>query len=391
MTRTVIICADQLVTSQLEFLSEGIPGARLVRSLPYYPPVSAIALLLRTNAPEVIILDFQLIDTAVEIACEIQRLAPGVQIIALLPECDSTSILKVLQAGAREVLSIPLDLTQLESALVRAREQIDRQPKISSPTGDLLCFLPVKGGVGATTIAVNTALELARRERVNPLLVDFDLNSGMVRFHLNLHGEFCTEDAVERANQVNGRAWEEVVNKVNGLDVIHTGKLNPDRRLAHTQIRNLTDTAMRIYSHVVLDFSPNLEFYAQMAMQCATKIFLVSTPELHAVYLAREKLTFLKASGLEAPISLVLNRTKGNSQLSSSDVERLVNVPLAAEIPNDYVGTQRALENGCAVKRESDLGKAFHKFSQSLCCPVKAAPTKRSLFTLPFLQSASAG
>jgi pilus assembly protein CpaE len=370
----------------------------LVRSYPGYPPLGAIAFLLRINAPEVIILDFRLIDSAVEIACEIHRLAPGVQIISFMPECDSSSILKALHAGAREVLSIPLDRTQLESAIVRAREQIDRQPMLHPPAGDLYCFLPVKGGVGATTIAVNTALSLARQERVKPLLMDFDLNSGLVRFHLKLHGEFCTEDAVERANQLNGRAWEDVINKwedvinkVDSLDVIHTGELNPDRRLAHTQIRNLTDMAVRIYSHVMMDFSPHLESYAQSAMPNATRIFLISTPELHSLHLAREKLKFLKKAGMGERISLVLNRATGTPRLSSSDIRKLLHIPIAAEIPNDYAGTQRALQKGCGVKPGTNLGKSFQEFARSLCGRAKVSPARRPLFNLPFLQFADGG
>jgi pilus assembly protein CpaE len=386
MIRTVIISADQVTCSRFEALLEGIQAARLVRVVDSYPEPEDVVVFLRTTAPEAIILDFQALEVSLTLAARIQEFAPGVQIIGFHPDCDSQQILPILRAGARELLTLPLDRSAIESALLRAAETLERLPPLYPPSGDLYCFLPVKGGVGATTLAVNTAAALRSFEGSRPLLADFDLNAGMVRFLLKLHNWYSTEDAVEQADHLDGPAWSELVSNLEGLDVLHTGKLSPDRRIVHSQIRHLTDFTMRLYTHVLIDLSPNLETYAQHIMQTAKRVFLVTTPEIPAVYLAREKVKFLQNIELGGRVSLMINRYHRGAALSPAQIEATVAIPLAATIPNDYKEAQAALTAGRPVNPNGILGQGIHKFAVTLAGIEERAKAAKSGFRLPYLR-----
>ena len=366
MLRTVIISADRQVSRHLETLLEKIQLARFVRTVAVYPPAADVAALLRTTAPEAVILDFDPLEVALTTAHEIQAAAPGIQVIGLQSDRASQSILPILRSGARELLSPPVERNSLEAALARAQERIDELPPLYPHSGKLFCFVPAKGGVGATTLALNTAVALAEMETLRPLLVDFDLNAGMVRFLLNLQGEYRTEDALEQSGQLDGGQWKEMLANVGNLDVLHTGKRSPDRRLAHTQIRQFTGFAIRIYHRVVFDLSPHLEPYAQSALQSATRIFLVTTPELNSVHLAREKCRFLETLEFGNRLSLVLNRAQRGTTLTRAKVENLVQLPVTAEIPNKYLETQAALTAGRPVAAGTELGRAYRKFAETL-------------------------
>ncbi len=72
-------------------------------------------------------------------------------------------------------------------------------PAIEADTNQVYSFLPSKAGVGASTMAMNTAVAMSRVPDSSVLLSDFDLNSGMVRFMLKLDGAYCVTDATEHA------------------------------------------------------------------------------------------------------------------------------------------------------------------------------------------------
>jgi Flp pilus assembly CpaE family ATPase len=77
----------------------------------------------------------------------------------------------------------------------------------------LYSFLPSKPGVGATTLAVNSTMAIARSAETRALLLDFDLNSGMTRFVLNLPGTGSVLDAAKHSAAMDETLWQQIVSK----------------------------------------------------------------------------------------------------------------------------------------------------------------------------------
>ncbi len=140
------------------------------------------------------------------------------------------------------------------------------------------------------------------------LLSDFDLNSGMVRFMLKLDSAYCVTDAAEHALEMDESLWPTMVTTMDKLDVLHAGKLNPDFRIEPTQIRHLMEFMRRNYTALCFDMSGNLERYSLEIMHESKRIFLVCTPEIPSLHLAREKYLYLKQLDLGERVSVLLNR-----------------------------------------------------------------------------------
>jgi Flp pilus assembly CpaE family ATPase len=88
-------------------------------------------------------------------------------------------------------------------------------------------------------------------------------------------------------------------------------------------------------------------------------VFLVITPELPSLHLAREKLRFLNGIDLGDRVSVVLNRNHRRAVVTSGQIENLLGVPVMATLSNDYQGVHRALQAGQAVDPNSELGRQF--------------------------------
>src|SRR5436309_3819954 len=256
MLRCAIICwcrelGDRLVSALLESHRIGI-----VRRLEAYPNSVDLARFLRATAPEVVFLSIETRQQALESAKRIEEQAAGVQVVAINRTCDPPTLLETMRAGIREFLSPPFEHQALLDALGRVSDLVAQNPPVFETTDSVFAFLPAKAGSGATTIAVNTSLALARMPDSNVLLADLDLNSGLVGFMLLLNqSPYSVVDAAENALDLDENLWPKIISAKGSLDVLPVGKLSPGFRIEAAQIRHILSYARRHYSSIFVDLA----------------------------------------------------------------------------------------------------------------------------------------
>jgi pilus assembly protein CpaE len=264
----------------------------------------------------------------------------------------------VMHAGLPEFLALPLEPQCVTDCLGRLKEKRSRRVVSMQQSELLYSFLPAKPGCGATTLAVNSTLAVTRHHDATGLLMDFDLNSGMIRFMLKLSSTHSILDAAEYGASMDQKLWRQIATRYERLDVVHSGTLNPEIRVDDINIRHLLDFARRNYKVVTADLSGNLEKYSMEIMHESRSVFLVCTPELASLHLAREKLQYLNKMGLGDRVRLLLNRYSRRSSILPSEVEEVVGAPVMMTFPNDYACVVDAMTEGTAVEATSDLGQA---------------------------------
>ena len=243
---------------------------------------------------------------------------------------------------------------------------LQKKPPVYEATNQIVSFLPSKAGVGCTTIAMNVCAALARGKEGSVLLTDLDMNSGMMRFLMKLTTEYSVIDAVENAVTMDENMWPQLISSKFGMDVLHAGRVNPNIRVEPTQIHNLIQFMRRNYEALVFDMSGNLERYSIEVMQESRRVFLVCTPEIPSLHLAREKMGFLKTLGIDTKVSLLLNRVPKKPPFTVAQVEELVGVKVAASFSNDYFAVSRATTAGQALDPQSVIGQQCSAFADSL-------------------------
>jgi Flp pilus assembly CpaE family ATPase len=101
-------------------------------------------------------------------------------------------------------------------------------------------------------------------------------------------------------------------------------------------------------------------------MHEAKRIFLVCTPEIPSLHLAREKYLYLKQLDLADRVCVLLNRCQKRPLITPAQIEQLVGTPVYMTFPNDYQGVQRALTAGRWVEPNTDLGRQFTSLAQAM-------------------------
>jgi len=366
MLRGIAISPDQELSDQLEDLLTEVGHIGLVRKIEKYPAGIELSRFLRAHAPQVVFLSIENLAKAVDTIAGIEATVPGMQIVAISRNCDPQTLLELMRIGVREFMSMPFSRQDLYETLGRINENLEKKPVASFATDMMFSFLPSKAGVGASTIAMNASVSASQLPEAKTILVDFDLNSGMQRFMLKLDNEYCLTDAAENSFRMDDNLWPQLVTTIGNLDVLHSGKLNPNFRIEASQVRHLIDYMRRMYKVVCVDLSGNMEKYSLEIMQESKRVFLVCTPEITSLHLAREKYNYLKTLDLGERVSVLLNRAQKRAVISPAQIEELLGIPVAMTFPNDYQGVHRALTMGRNVEPSTELGKQFSKLAQSM-------------------------
>jgi len=108
---------------------------------------------------------------------------------------------------------------------------------------------------------------------------------------------------------------------------------------------------------ICFDLSGNLEKYSIEIMHESKRVFLVCTPEIPSLHLAREKYQYLQTLDLGDRVSILLNRCQKKSVLSPAQIEQLLGLPVQFTFPNEYEEVNRAMAQGTHVEPGSVLGR----------------------------------
>lgn len=380
MLRALLISPEPALAEELEAALQTHGAVDIVRRMQEYPSASQLDRIVRVHVPRIIFLDAASLPEALAVARAAETSLPGLEIVAFHETAHPAVLLELMRAGVREFLAAPFLPEIVGEVLARVAERVGRSPLAVEYTDLVLSFLPAKAGVGTTTVAVNFSMALAEQLQAPVLLADFDLNCGIVGFMLKLEGRYSVTDVAERADRLDDSMWRQLVCSTGHLDVLPSGKVDLGFRIEPAQVHALLDFCRRQYKAVCLDLSGNMEKHSLDLMHESKWILLVTTPELPALHLARQKLAFLRSVELDHRVKLVLNRTHKRMPVTVEEIERLLGHPVAFSFYNDYAGVHKALQEGTQVDPSSGLGRQFRQVaSDFLPRPEEAEPRKRGL------------
>src|SRR6266568_4728184 len=102
---------------------------------------------------------------------KVKQAAPDLYVIASNYSAEGDLVIAALRAGANDFLVQPIKRIEFRDSMARLEKAPRRASTAASRLGKIYTFLGVKGGVGATTLAVNFAGVLAQRKQ-HTVLID---------------------------------------------------------------------------------------------------------------------------------------------------------------------------------------------------------------------------
>ena len=277
-------------------------------------------------------------------------------ILVVAPAHDVEARIAFLEAGADDVISGRFESSELEgrvTALLIRTGRAVHDPSLSTGTGEIAAFFSPKGGVGNTTLVVNTAVLLAgggTGDRRTPapssngvlptsrvLLMDLDLQFGQVATHLNLSPRFDLGGLIsdEQAMSDPELARTYLTAHASGLMVL-AAPVGPeaDFRITLEHVQRIVELMRPSFDHILVDLGSRLDPRSLWLLEESDAHVFVVFPEIAALRAMSLLLSFLADNtALDVRTHLVVNHVFPKELLKTRDVENLLRAKPAAEIP----------------------------------------------------------
>lgn len=380
----VVVTADEDQKALLQVLVDGTAIARMTHSFGSYPQTGGdpVARRIQDLKAEVILVDLVPQDTAAALhAIEMLRATcPKSAVFAIGEMTQPQLIVDAMRAGAQEFLARPTSTDQLLDAFNRLVSS-QRKVRSSGKRGRVFVVLNAKGGNGATTVAVNTALSIAASQGSTAVLDMAPL--GNAALHLNLKPGFSIMDALSNLHRLDATLLDGFMARhESGLHLLagHPGVNSIET--GPSEFARLFDLMVSQYRHLVVDVSTRLDATTRVLCDLSDTVLLVANPELSSLWSAARVRDFLAGSPAEQKLRIVLNRYRKISGFGDSEIEQATRTKILWKIPNQYAAVSAAIERGVPVVRQnnSDIARSFADFGNVLISGAQATGGKRWFF-----------
>ena len=366
MLRTVILASYPEAASQLRAALEESNRFHVEQSAPKLPDSGELELSLRVHVPDVVFVEVESLEKTTEIIHIVEVMAPGLPVVAFARVSNHKLLLELMRNGVREFLDQPCPAGEVVQLADRLELFLEHHPPEIQSTDQVYAFLPAKPGVGASTIALNVSVALSAHPEDRVVLGDLDLMNGLIGFMFGMKGTFTVLDAIEKTGELDENLWPRLVTPCDRLDVLPAGVAPTGYHVPDGRIHSMLSFMRRLYQRICLDLSGGMEDFSIESLREAKRIFLVCTPEIPVLHLARRRLDFIDRLDLRSRVLVIINRWGNRNAMSLGQIEDLLGASIFSAIGNDYNEVHRALMAGCPISHGSALGKQFRNLAKSI-------------------------
>jgi pilus assembly protein CpaE len=365
MLQVMLICPAPALTNEVTALLRRVPHLEIASNQPSYPSSEELLRTIRVKGVHVLLLAVDDFPQAERLTTALDEAMPGFPVITLASREDPALLQKLLHLGVRDHLPSPIAGTALADALAAARRRVKQVSPADEKAGDLYTFFPARAGVGATTIATAVSAALANDFRVRTLLMDFDLEGGIIQFLLKLDQSASVLDLMRHLHSVDEGLWAQMVGRTGHLEILHAGRLDQVPQPDLGALREALSVARTRYQTVCVDLPSAMTPLTHALLQESKKIFLVATPEAVSLHMAAVRVRQLTDCGLQDRICPVLNR-RPRTRFRREDVEAVLGLPIQYSVANDYAGVQQSVLDGTPSVLQGDLAQNIHRLAESM-------------------------
>lgn len=385
MTKILVIDDDQNVQRLLRVTlkqegfevvvaGDGVEGLRL------WEAESPSLILLDVNLPKQ---DGYQVATKIR---ETEGTGSHIPIIMLTAEKDVSQKVRGLRAGADDYLVKPFHQAEL---LARMKSLLTRFAAGSvagigkPPLGKVLAFYGAKGGVGTTTIAINTAIALHKEHQRRVALVDGVLQFGDHRVFLDLGNDRKSISDLAAVHTIDADLMKSVVvQHDSGVDLL-LAPPTPEEgdRIQESQMVQTLDVLRTMYDYTVVDVEKRLGDLTLSVLDHADQIYIVMTADLSCLKNVRLALEALARIGYEgSKVKLLLNRSNAFTGISVQAAEGVLKRKFEHKVANEYRVAISAQNSGAPfshTKPDSPLGREMAALASAIDASF-APPAKKA-------------
>jgi pilus assembly protein CpaE len=323
----------------------------------------------------------------------IHRARPAVKLIA----CSSVVppnhqlLLEAMRCGVQDFLPKPVDPRSLKDILARFSKDLEGNDERSS-FDRLIVVMGSKGGVGATTVAVNVGVQLANYARKHVALLDFANPLGNAHLLLDLHPKFTVRDAVDNLDRLDSHFFAGLMTRHKTKLELLGGATQPEewQNIPIPMLDRVVNVAQNNFDMVLIDMGSQFSSEWSSILRMARMILLVAEANVPALWTLERRLLALKGFGIELDRArVIINRWHKGDEEVLKGIQKDINRPVFACLPNDFRMASNAVNLGTPMHENGNnaLGSRYRQIAGQLAGLDVAGPPKKGslggLFSFP--------
>jgi pilus assembly protein CpaE len=310
-------------------------------------------------------------DGAIKAIEKVKQAAPDLFVIVSNFHADGETVIACMRAGANEFLLQPIKRTDFRDAISRLERAPRHATAGESKLGRLYTFIGTKGGVGATTLAVNFAAVLAQR-RLSSVLIDLDWTGNDAAMQIGASPQYTLMEVAENLERMDQALFEGFVTR-DPLGFFLVGPpdaLEQHGHFSDHMFREFATFLVEKYDAIVIDGGRAVSDEVVLAAaQISASVFLVIDQEFPSIRNAQRYISFLMRTGFnQDQIKIVVNRYSkkaGPNMAALEQIQSTLNQPVFYGIPASpavIASINKARPFVASREQAPDLDRIFRAF-----------------------------
>ena len=318
------------------------------------------------------------------LGAQIRRARPTVKLVA----CSATVppnhqlLLGAMRSGVQDFLPKPVDPETLRQMLARFVEELDIKDR-SASLDKLVVVMGSKGGVGATTVSVNLAVQLSTFARKRVALLDFARPLGNAHLLLDLHPKFTIRDAVDNLDRLDSHFLAGLLTHHKTKVEVLCGATQPEewQTIAVPSLQRVVNVAQSIFDVVLLYIGSQFSSEWTSILRMARMILVIAEANVPALWTLERRLLALKGFGIEPDRArVIINRWHKGDEEVLKGIQKDMHRPFFTFLPNDFRKASEAVNLGTPLQQNHNnvLSNRYRQIAAQLAGIDSGLPDKKS-------------
>jgi pilus assembly protein CpaE len=310
-----------------------------------------------------------------DLCMEITHTNSSISVVLVLPR-EEIDYKKAMFSGAVDIIATDSEEHEIQSAILAAEKLLFMKEELTTDhvdkekDGKVITVCSTKGGVGKTTVSVNTATALVK-QNYKVAIIDLDLQFGDVSILFDIQPKKTIYEWVKEAYESGNQSLDGYLNTHNtGIDILSAPNLPEFAELITGEhLLSIITALKKKYDYIIIDTPPSFVETSLVALENSDCILSISTLDLPSLKNGKLAIDTLAILGLKEKIRIILNRDAEMKGMTTDLVEGVLGMKVFARIPSDYQTVITSINRGIPFvlgAPRTDISKAFVSLSEKL-------------------------
>ncbi len=280
-----------------------------------------------------------------------RKLEGRAPVVVVTANFDAAAARILVQLKVADFMVKPVTTADLVRSCIRALHGPGRE---ENPEAQIHTFVPAAGGVGNTTLALQTAFQLHNSvlHGASTCVVDLNLQQGACAEYLDLEPRFDISEVENQPERLDQQLLDVMLSKhESGLCVLAAPMSPTEMRTFNTEIVvRMLDLVSAYFDNVVIDMPRTWFPWTEAVLLGSNKLYIVTEMTVPCIRQTQRLIqAFSQTVGREVRPSVIVNRfeqRRFEGGVKQADVEELLGDHFAGGISNNYKLVREAVDRG---------------------------------------------